>query len=589
MRSNPVPSGRIGYVSQYNSLRADAVAGGNLLAHQQVGKITLPTNPSNTQTLTLDINGTNVVLTFVTSIGVTAGNVLIGASAAATALNVLNLLNQPDTTTTTGVALSSANQQLVSYLNFSLAAGGTTITPASINNTLYAPLTSFSASTTATGGGYTANTMALYIEPGICYVNGTEVYFLGGVTPTVTAPSSHPRIDVLTIDSTGTLAWTTGTENTSPVVPTYPANKLPICELYNVVSETILYDNLNQTSGQGYVLNDVRPFLGGSINLGAITTSILPATTNTYNLGSSSFEWGTVYAQTVIGNGLVLNAHFGGTGSDGALTITSGTTTISASSATYLEKNYTSISITGSATLVFSTPHAEGTLTRLRSQGGVTINTSATHAIDISAMGGAGGTGAGASSAQTVGGEGGGMLGGAGGLNTTKTTAGGTNGGGGGGGGSGSGQGSPGSFGDGTFSIGGTGGDFGLISQGSYIIFPGGGGGGGSSGGNNGASPGAGGAGGTGGGALIIECAGAYNFVTGSVIFGTAANGSAGTTANSATGGGGGGGGGGNVLVLYATLTADAGTYTLAAGSAGGSGGAGAAGVAVRAVNNYFS
>ena len=34
-----------------------------------------------------------------------------------------------------------------------------------------------------------------------------------------------------------------------------------LAEIYNVVSETALYDNDNQQTGQGYVLNDVRPSL----------------------------------------------------------------------------------------------------------------------------------------------------------------------------------------------------------------------------------------------------------------------------------------------------------------------------------------
>ena len=162
--------------------------------------------------------------------------------------------------------------RLINYMNWSLS--GTSIVASSYNSILYAPATSFSASTTATGGSYTANTLKLYVEPGVVYVNGTEVYFAGGSTPAVTAPSSHPRIDVLTLDNTGTLAWTTGTENASPSAPTYPANKLPICELYNVVSETALYDNANQTSGQGYILNDVRPFLHEFDQLAAVPDSI---------------------------------------------------------------------------------------------------------------------------------------------------------------------------------------------------------------------------------------------------------------------------------------------------------------------------
>jgi hypothetical protein len=144
--------------------------------------------------------------------------------------------------------------------------------------------------------------MALYIEPGVVHVNGTEIYFTGRVTPTVTAPVSHPRIDVLSIDNTGTLNWTTGTEASSPSTPTYPANQIPICELYNVVGETALYDQSNQQTGQGYIQNDVRPFLSTGINIAAVPDSILPATDNTYNLGSLSFRWASIYAAEYYGD-----------------------------------------------------------------------------------------------------------------------------------------------------------------------------------------------------------------------------------------------------------------------------------------------
>lgn len=103
--------------------------------------------------------------------------------------------------------------------------------------------------------------MTLYVEPGVCYISATRVIFAGGDSPTFTAPSANPRIDILTIDSTGTLGITEGTEAASPSAPSYPANKLVICEVYHVVGETAIYDNDAQVSGQGYVLNDVRPIV----------------------------------------------------------------------------------------------------------------------------------------------------------------------------------------------------------------------------------------------------------------------------------------------------------------------------------------
>lgn len=307
MRSQIVISSQNATAQQYTNLRADARGGGFLLTQQMVGYFTLATNPSNTQTLTLDINGTNVVFTFVSSIGSTAGNVLIGASAAATVANLIALLRQPQTTSSTGVALSSANQQLVGYLTFD--APSTTLYVMSSNTSLYAPLTSFSGSTTATSGSYTAQTMQLYVHGGTVYVAGTRVLWAGGPTPTVTAPGSNPRIDVLSINSSGSLSWTTGTQASSPSAPTYPSNQVAICELYNVVGETALYDNANQQSGQGYIYNDVRAFLQPSMNWEAFTSDLVPDADGTRNLGASGYEWNNIYAKSgIFLNGQSINS-----------------------------------------------------------------------------------------------------------------------------------------------------------------------------------------------------------------------------------------------------------------------------------------
>ena len=137
--------------------------------------------------------------------------------------------------------------------------------------------------------------MQLYVEDGTFYINGIRYLFTGASTPTVTAPVTYPRIDVLTINPSGVLAWTTGfTENASPSAPTYPANLLPICELYNVVSEAALFDNEDQQSGEGYISNDVRPTTTAGPNLGAIPDNLIPDATNTRNLGSSGNQWGSI-------------------------------------------------------------------------------------------------------------------------------------------------------------------------------------------------------------------------------------------------------------------------------------------------------
>lgn len=67
--------------------------------------LALATNPTAGDTVVID----GVTFTFVSPIGVTPNNVLIGASADASRANLATLINAPGTTTATGVALSTAN------------------------------------------------------------------------------------------------------------------------------------------------------------------------------------------------------------------------------------------------------------------------------------------------------------------------------------------------------------------------------------------------------------------------------------------------------------------------------------------------
>jgi len=107
--------------------------------------------------------------------------------------------------------------------------------------------------------------LTLYVEPGVYYNGSTRVEFAGGNSPTFTAPSTNPRIDVLSIDTAGTLVRTAGTEAGSPTVPSFPGGNIPICQVYNRVGQTTIRDV--SVSGQGYVYKDVRPFMSNSPQL----------------------------------------------------------------------------------------------------------------------------------------------------------------------------------------------------------------------------------------------------------------------------------------------------------------------------------
>lgn len=246
---------------------------------------------------------------------------------------------------------------------------------------------------------------------------------------------------------------------------------------------------------------------------------------------------------------------FGGDGSDGALSVSSGTTTIDLGSAQVVSKNYTSISITGTGKIAFSNPHANGTTIILKSQGNVTLTSSQAPMIDASNCGAAANTnGYGFMLYHTNGATGGTRL-----SSSTADYASGA---------------AP------TADITNT-----VIHEGALKYFkclPGAGGGGGviyksNSQNDYTATPGA---GGRGGGALIIECGGAWNFTTTGGISVSGSNGGNGVATS--PGGntfiwsdGGGGGGAGCFYGFYNTLTANTGTVTASAGSAGSAASAG--------------
>lgn len=304
---------------------------------------------------------------------------------------------------------------------------------------------------------------------------------------------------------------------------------------------------------------------GGNVNASETTKGIVEEATDaevtagtvTGGTGAKLFVTPAKLA-TRLASGIV---KFGGSGADGALTITSGTTTIDLGSAQLVEKNYTSISITGTGNLAFSNPHASGTVIILKSQGAVTLTSSAAPMIDASALGAAG------AGSNVV---------------TTETTA----------------NGGAGTDGVIPFNFWTTGGGVGGTNAGvntaagallaaslAYkitstklfakytfaIIGSGGGAGAARRVAASSAGTATGGAGGRGGGCLLIECAGSWNFTTAGGISVKGGDGSNGVcvTGNRLSAGGGSGGGGGFALVRYNSLISNSGTITISGGSGG--------------------
>lgn len=308
--------------------------------------------------------------------------------------------------------------------------------------------------------------------------------------------------------------------------------------------------DINQSGGSAGALGYIRNS-GGTVNTSAGTTTRIIGNF----LSATNFDFDPAYYYTLTANqknALIDGGsfRFGGTGADGALSISSGTTTINLSGSQYYILNYTSISITGTGKLAFSNPHANGTTVIIKSQGNVTLTSSTVPNIDASSIGAAGG-------ASYVGTSGDGNDGSNGItfsiFQTNKGKAGNLS--------APSVSDTPTAILPTSLSL-----SQSIISQKYNNIFIGSGGG---SGRNGSTLPSTSGAGGRGGGCLIIECNGYLNFTTAGGISVSGGNGSAGSLAGTGNSGGGGGGSGGFCAVFYNSLTASSGTIN----SSGGTGG----------------
>ena len=93
---------------------------------------------------------------------------------------------------------------------------------------------------------------------------------------------------------------------------------------------------------------------------------------------------------------------FGGTGLDGDLTISSGTTTLNCGSADVLEKNYNNVYITGTGILTASTTNNNGCILLLKVKGNLIVTSTATASINLDGWGAKGKTGAGYAGAGLI-------------------------------------------------------------------------------------------------------------------------------------------------------------------------------------------
>jgi len=130
-------------------------------------------------------------------------------------------------------------------------------------------------------------TQELEVSSGTVMFNDSNtVKFSGGTSPTFPDPSSNPRIDLLVLNSSGSLGRVAGSESASPSAPSYPTDKFVLAEVYNRVGQAKI---LNEDDGQnGYIKTNVDVFtIGSSVDFGSIY-AVDSGSTNTYEIDVSS-------------------------------------------------------------------------------------------------------------------------------------------------------------------------------------------------------------------------------------------------------------------------------------------------------------
>ncbi|MFA4991382.1 MAG: hypothetical protein WC569_02260 [Candidatus Omnitrophota bacterium] len=103
------------------------------------------------------------------------------------------------------------------------------------------------------------------------YLGLNRITFAGGSSPEVTPPSVNPRIDLLALNQDNELEWTAGEENSTPVEPTFPTDKIPICLIYckTTMAKIVDYEDRAANPDEAYIYKDVRPL----ISISQITVS----------------------------------------------------------------------------------------------------------------------------------------------------------------------------------------------------------------------------------------------------------------------------------------------------------------------------
>lgn len=143
-------------------------------------------------------------------------------------------------------------------------------------------------------------TMSLKVLPFNLAIDERNMTFGGGNTPTMTAPVSNPRIDLIVTQTSGAIFVRTGAENAVPVVPTPSSGDIVLAEVFHQTTETVIKENTDGTNG--YIQRWRYPAQYRTDIVSGFTAT---PTTGSIPVYSSGNKWSLIQNPT---SGLVLTA-----------------------------------------------------------------------------------------------------------------------------------------------------------------------------------------------------------------------------------------------------------------------------------------
>ena len=102
-------------------------------------------------------------------------------------------------------------------------------------------------------------------QRGVYYGNNSQrISLTSGDSPVMGAPVSNPRIDIVYVNSNGSISVASGTEASSPSIPDISSSgdRFPVCAVYHRLgtSKIVNYSEKDAYTGDSYIAYDLRPF-----------------------------------------------------------------------------------------------------------------------------------------------------------------------------------------------------------------------------------------------------------------------------------------------------------------------------------------